>query len=638
MQYQQRIAVAFLACVFACERSALAAWKATGPFGGDAAIVRVLPSAPDRVIAAARNGLLFSSRNGGATWTGIAFPGQFSGVLHALEVDPKAAGTWYAGTEGERAVTSGVYRTTDFGQSWQFLPGMQGKAVWSLALLPSNARTIAAGTADGIYESTDAGDTWKLISPAGNEELRPVVSLAFHPTNNLILYAGTTHLPWRTSDGGVTWKSIHTGMLDDSDVFSIVVNPRQPEMVYASACSGVYHSSNGAGSWTKLTTPSGAFRTHFVSLDPRHDRTVFAGTTEGLLRSEDNGKTWRVASPLSVTSIAFDATLAERIFFASPSGGLMVSTDGGRTLRESNVGFTNRNFTTIDGSGSVVYANSMYEPGSGGVYRTDDMGLRWKRPAAENAAQEILIISAAPESPAQVYAAGYRTLRKSADGGKTWNPMKGPDTESRISALTSMSLGVLLVGTDQGLYQGNENAWTLVAELGTSAVRSVQRSAKGAVGVITAAGAFVSGPAGAGWQRCGEPDASAVWYGLALDSANTTASGKALAATSVGLFRSTDSCLTWSRVSDGLRPAETVGLVLFHPTHAGEAYASQGGRIFRSLDSGNSWTTLDDSDEANSWPAALIVLPASPERLFALFPRRGIFSKLVEGPLPATAN
>src|SRR5580704_7862189 len=105
---------------------AFAAWRATGPFGGDAELVRVVPKSRGFVIAGAHNGLLFTSSNGGASWTNIPFPGQLSGTLHALEVDPRTTGTWYAGMEGDHRWTSGVYKTIDAGQSWKLLPGTVG--------------------------------------------------------------------------------------------------------------------------------------------------------------------------------------------------------------------------------------------------------------------------------------------------------------------------------------------------------------------------------------------------------------------------------------------------------------------------------------------------------------------------------
>src|SRR6266853_1533688 len=132
---------------------ASAEWRATGPFGGDAELIRVVPKSRGFVIAGAHNGLLYASSNGGASWTSVPFEGQLSGTLHALEVDPRYAGTWYAGMDGDHPWTSGVYKTVDAGQSWKLLPGTRGKAVWSLALSPANPDVIAAGTADGVYRS-----------------------------------------------------------------------------------------------------------------------------------------------------------------------------------------------------------------------------------------------------------------------------------------------------------------------------------------------------------------------------------------------------------------------------------------------------------------------------------------------------
>jgi photosystem II stability/assembly factor-like uncharacterized protein len=625
-----------------CVPSASAEWRSTGPFGGDAAVVRSIPGVNGGVLAAARNGLLFSSSNGGAFWSNVAFPAQFSGVLHALEVDPRATGTWYVGMEGDRPFASGIYKTTDAGRTWNLLPETKGKAIWSIALFPGNPDIVAAGAADGVYLSRDAGDHWQRNSPAENLDLRPVVSLAFDPSNRAVLYAGTTHLPWRTGDGGSSWKSIHTGMLDDSDVFSIQVDPKNPALIYASACSGVYHSSDGAAHWSKFATPPGAFRTYFVALDPAHEHHIFAGTTEGLLRSDDDGRSWREVSQHAIKAIAFDPFLPERIFFASTTGGILVSSDGGKNLRDSNFGFSNRNFTVLTGAGKVVYANSVYEPGSGGVYRTEDLGLRWSRSGNEPAGHEILSMTAAPDQPATLFAAGYHGLLKSTDAGKTWALQKGfaiPDA-GRITALVALSASRLLVASDQALFRATDaGIWKPVTLPGAaSGIQALQRSGKATVAALKAREAFASTDAGVTWKRCGDPSSSAVWYGLAFDHLpGSMANAAALAATSEGLFRSYDDCGSWIKVEQGLQ-AETVAVVLYHPTRPGEAFASQGGRVFHSIDGGDHWLAVDDEGRGASWPSALLVLPSAPEKLFALFPRRGIFSNTVEGPPPAATQ
>jgi photosystem II stability/assembly factor-like uncharacterized protein len=598
---------------------ASAQWQPTGPYGGDAELVRVVPKSRGFVIAGTHNGLLFTSLNGGASWTNIPFEGQLSGTLHALEVDPRSTGTWYAGMEGDHPWTSGVYKTTDSGQSWTLLPGIRGKAVWSLALWPLKPDVIAAGTEDGVYRSLDGGASWDRISPEDNPEFRPVVSLAFDPSNREITYAGTTHLPWRTSNGGASWESIHTGMIDDSDVFSIQVDAHKPDSVYASACSGLYQSSDSAAHWKQLNTPKGAFRTWFVALDPRHSGLVFAGTTEGLLRSEDGGKSWRLVSSEAVRSIAFDPAVPERIFFASTTGGLMLSTDGGRTLRQSNVGFTNRNFTVLTGTHGLLYASSVFEPGTGGVYRTANFGLRWERTGGE---PEIRLMTAAPDQPGTLYGAGYHGVLKSRDGGKTWTEKASQVPGGQITSLVALPHDLVLAATGQGLFRTTMDigGWQMVATGAAGGISALELSGNQIVGAFGAQGAFASADAGATWRTCGEPSPSTIWHGLAFD---VPATHTALAATSAGLFRSTDDCGSWTRVGGGLL-ADTVGVVLFHPTRPGEAFVSQDGRVLRSTDGGRNWHPLDDDNDGRVWPAALVVLPELPDRLYALFPRRGV--------------
>ena len=595
------------------------AWRATGPFGGDAEVIRIVPKVRDLVVAASRNGLIHQSKNGGASWENVFFPRQLSGVLHALEVDPRDSGTWYVGFEAGNAGTSGVYRTSDAGRGWELLPASKGIAVWSLAIWPKDPDVIAAGAADGVFLSKDRGATWKRISPPGDAELKPVVSLAFDPESADILYAGTTHLPWKTADGGASWKSIHTGMLDDSDVFSIQVDPLKPDRVFASACSGVYGSLDAAAHWKKLPTPPGAFRTYFVAMDPQRTDNVFAGTTTGLLKSENGGKTWRMVSNHAVRAIAFDPFVTGRIFFASSSGGLLLSTDGGATLREINNGFTNRSFTTLAGAGGVLYSSSVYEPVSGGLYRSDNMAFRWSRAGALGEDQ-ILFTSVAPDAPKTVFAGGYRNLFESRDGGAVWSAKPVPAGTGRISALLPLGGGVTLLGTDAGLFRGQDGAgW---AQTAPGKMQRLESSGGKLVTAITENSALGSDDAGSTWRTCGSPGGNTIWYGLSFDPGN---SAVALGATPGGLYRSTDGCASWTEVRAGLA-AQTVTLVLFHPTRPGVVFASQAGQVFESDDSGIRWAALDDEPHGGSGPLSLFVLPSAPDRLFALFPRRGVYS------------
>jgi photosystem II stability/assembly factor-like uncharacterized protein len=359
------------------------------------------------------------------------------------------------GIESDIAWKSGLYRTVDGGASWTLLAGLKGKAIWSLAIWDINAQVMAAGAADGVFESRDGGETWRRISPEENAELRPVVALAFDPLHSEVLYAGTTHLPWRTIDSGATWQSIHDGMLDDSDVFSISVNPSRPPIVYASACSGAYRSITAGKQWTRLATPAGAFRTYLVTLDPRRPDTVFAATSVGLLKSLNAGAAFHKVSDASVKSIAFDPARPGSMYFASSNAGLLVSTDGGETVRQSNRGFSNRTVTGISGAGGLLYVSTAYDTGAGGLYVSTDLGghLLPAGGAGLTGHQNLLLTAAMPGRPRVVFAAAYRGLWKSSDSGGSWAEVAAPGNGSVTAlAVVAGKPESLLAGTNSGLF------------------------------------------------------------------------------------------------------------------------------------------------------------------------------------------
>ncbi len=116
---------------------------------------------------------------------------------------------------------------------------MRGQSIRSFAQAPSNAKILYAGTLDGVFRSTDSGGSWSLISPQASREIHEVESLAVDPENPDVVYAGTWHLPWKTTDGGKNWRSIKQGLIVDSDVFSIIIDPEHTRTLYLSACSGI---------------------------------------------------------------------------------------------------------------------------------------------------------------------------------------------------------------------------------------------------------------------------------------------------------------------------------------------------------------------------------------------------------------
>jgi photosystem II stability/assembly factor-like uncharacterized protein len=638
--------MAFVATALAQTRAVPAKesrWEPMGPFGGSAAVVAVDPNHAGTVLAASNNALLFRTRNEGANWEPIQFPGQLRSTLHAFAIDGMHGSAYYAGVSSDTLEQAGLYRSTDEGATWEQLPGLKKKDVWSLAFSPSDPNTMAVGARDGVHLSTDAGKTWRKISPPENRELAPVVSLAFDPKNAAILYAGTPHLPWKTPDGGATWQPVREGMLDDSDVFSIHIDASRPERVFASACSGIYRSESAASLWKKMTQAQGSsYRTYFVTVDPKQPNLVFAGTTFGVSKSADGGETWHRISKEATRWIAFDEKNPGRMYFATDEAGMLRSDDSGETIRAVNNGFCNRQLPAITSTGKAVLTASIYEPVEGGVFQLRSGEANWERiaPASEVSAQllRMVAVPAVDDHQAQsVFALSYDSMLVSADGGRKWSTAPPLGAKLKATAFAGASAGtspLLFAGTEAGLYrrESGEKSWTRVdAPFGKQKITVLAYLASSGLAVATQSGIFVSAD-GAAWKT------TAPMPGERLVNNIVSAGDRRLiAGTTAGLIRSDDFGASWEPVRWGLG-SSSVSAVCQHPSAPRTVFAAQFGVVFQSSDAGETWTRVSPDRIPGSFQLetikGLAVLPGAPDRLLALTQNQGTFAL----PLPTSSG
>ena len=96
----------------------------------------------------------FRSRDSGQTWIDLGFDWD-SFVLSGLASVAGNENTFY------KAGKSGVYRTTDGGESWHlFMDGMIGTGILDLVTLNNK---LYAHTGDALVHSTDRGESWKTV-------------------------------------------------------------------------------------------------------------------------------------------------------------------------------------------------------------------------------------------------------------------------------------------------------------------------------------------------------------------------------------------------------------------------------------------------------------------------------------------
>ena len=292
---------------------------------------------------------------------------------------PGQPNTFYFG-----AVAGGVWKTTNAGETWTpVFDGQSIASIGALAVAPSDANVIYVGSGepdmrsditfgDGVYKSTDAGRTWKNI---GLRDAMQIGRIWVNPRDaNVVLVAALGHSygpntergVFRTTDGGQNWQKVlykdeNTGAID------LAADPENPRMIYASL-------------WNVRRTP-------WSQYPPVN------GPGSGLYKSTDGGVTWT-----QITGHGLPSGQWGRV-------GLAVG-------RAKGI--------------SRVYA--LIDTKDGGLFWSDDDGGTWQKvgtdPRVRGRAWYFSGVTVDPQNPEVVYLPNV-ALYRSADGGKTFEPIKG---------------------------------------------------------------------------------------------------------------------------------------------------------------------------------------------------------------------
>ena len=295
------------------------------------------------------------------------------------------------------AVNGGVWKTTDFGNTWNpIFDDQPTGSVGALAVALSDPNIIYVGSGeglqrpdlavgDGIYKSTDAGKTWTHLGLRDAQQITAIVVDPENPERVFVAAEGHPYGPnaergvFRSLDGGKTFENIlykdeNTGAAD------LVMDPSNPQILYAAL-------------WAARVAPweirSG-------------ESFVIPGS--GLYKSTDGGTTWR---PLTK--------------------GLPASEDGlariGIAIAPSN---PNRIYLSVEAKKNA------------GVYRSDDAGESWRKVNEDHRiggrGPGAMGIAVAPDNPDLIYVANTTTW-KSTDGGQTfagWKGAPGGDDYQRL--------------------------------------------------------------------------------------------------------------------------------------------------------------------------------------------------------------
>ena len=345
---------------------------------------------------------------------------------------------------------------------WRMIGPFRGGRTRAVAGVPNQPNLFYIGAVNGgVWKSDDYGRTWTPIFD--QEPSQSIGAIAVAPSDHNIIYVASgegLHRPdlsvgngiYKSTDAGKTWT--HLGLRDGQQIPALVVDPRDPNKVFAAVLGhpygpnqerGIFRSTDGGNTWQKILYKDENTGGSDIEIDPSNPDVLYASLWEAREGPwEDNNQ------------------------FQGTGGGLFKSTDAGNTWHPLTNGLP-KNITQINVAIAPSQPSRLYtsvattehgEYGSGaglGVYRSDDSGETWHvaatdpRPAMRIGGGDLPVIRVDPKNPDVVYSVSIVTLR-STDGGKTWMSIRGAPGGDDYQNLwiNPNDPNIILVVSDQG--------------------------------------------------------------------------------------------------------------------------------------------------------------------------------------------
>ena len=313
-----------------------------------------------------------------------------------------------------------------------------------------------------------------------------VVSIAPHPTDANTVYIGTASGGvWKTINGGTTWSPL-TDALSTTNMGAVALDPTNPNIVYAgtgeywtdSQGDGVFRSTDGGGSWTRIATAAQVGnQITAIEVDHTNTQIIHVAGSNGCYRSTDGGATWTRRQSGSISGMVIDRSNPQILYLGINGQGVFKSVNGGNTYTRLAGGLPTSGLGVIvldisRSNPSVLYAGVVSSGGTASLYRTSNAGSAWtQKTATPNFCSPQcwydLYVKVDPANENTVYCGGvdprYATsgIIKSTNGGDSWtetsqNP--GGAVHPDHHAMAFGPGGVIWEGNDGGVWKSTTGA------------------------------------------------------------------------------------------------------------------------------------------------------------------------------------
>lgn len=486
------------------------------------------------VLIAASNVGIYRSGDGGVSWSFV-----LTGATPSVVAHPTKAGVVFAGNSDNFTVARrGLYRSSDNGATWAPLPAIpgvdpSGMRRIELAVTPAAPDLVYALVAGsdrkflGLFRWDDAAGTWKTLSATGiytgnargdfGDQATYDLSIAADPRNaNRVYVAGVR--AFRSTDGGATFSPM--AMEIHCDWHSIVIDPRNADILYAGTDGGVFVSVDQGNTW--LSRNAGVTITqYYPGISAAPDGSKILGG------SQDNG-----------THVFTGST-----YWNGFNGG-----DGGYTAIRYD-------------QPSVIYGESQWDKGAH-IIRYDGSSKSARNTGIDGADRAAFIPPYVidPVTPTTLYFGTHR-LYKTTSEGVLWSPISGDLTKGsgtiRTIAVAKSDPNTIYVGASDGMVMVSRDGGVSFTQATTglpnrSVTRVVIDPADATHALLTVSGfgtghIFETKTAGSNWT-----DISAGLVDAPANAAAFVPGVGIMVGTDVGVFQTSSAGSAWGAGPPGI--------------------------------------------------------------------------------------
>src|SRR5215204_5712279 len=260
---------------------------------------------------------------------------------------------------------------------------------------------------------------------------------------NFSIVVGTLGMGlWQSPDGGQSWArgKLWNGYQGGRSTFGLAVHPRDSRVMFAGTDEGLYRSEDRGKNFEHISSAMDELKVWRIAIDPIDPTIMFAGTAPAqVFRSRDGGLHWESLDvPFSddcfnvnvprVLGLEVDATDHGIVWAGVEVGGMCVSRDGGDTWTRISGGVMDEldvhDITVVPGKPGAAIVTLPND-----LTLTEDAGEHWRAMGAGPRFPLPYCRSVVfkEDDPRVMFAAVgddalgcLGTIQRSRDGGESW--------------------------------------------------------------------------------------------------------------------------------------------------------------------------------------------------------------------------